>query len=237
MKLNTLGRLNRRSVLLGAGAAAALLPRQIKAAEFEGLEAEVAQKARALAEGRDVTLRMIIPNGSDANVEPVAAAFSEQTGIKIEIDQTHVDDINTRLILDTLGDENSFDVALPATFGLPDLIAAEAILPLTAFAARHEPSGFRDGILYSIGDRFDGEIYGFQTDGDAYLMFYNTAFLDEGRRWRSLKHGTSWTARSHFSTAPMRISMAAHCFARRAMSVGNGGCGFMPRVSCPLPMI
>lgn len=172
-------KLNRRSVLKGASAMAAMTPFSLQAADFAGLSAEVAQKARVLAEGRDVVLRMIIPNGSEANLAPVVKAFTDQTGIKIEVEQTHVDDINTRLILESLSEENSYDVALPATFGLPDLIEADAILPLNAFAERHEPDGFRDGILYAIGDQFDGEYYGFQTDGDAYVMFYNTTFLND----------------------------------------------------------
>jgi len=175
----------RRAVLAGAGASVVLRPGSAPAAGFDGLEDTVARQARTLAAGRDVTLRLTLPEGSGANVGPVIAAFTERTGIAVTVTETQVDDINTRLILDTISGINSFDVALPATFGLPDLVAAEVIHPLNAFAARYEPPGFRDGILYSTGDRFDGELYGFQTDGDTYLMFYNTDMLnDPGERSR-----------------------------------------------------
>lgn len=171
--------MTRRSVLIGASASASLLPGGLCAAEFDGMEDVVARQARKLAAGRDVVLKITIPSGSGANVSPVIAAFTERTGIAVKVTETHVDDINTRLILDTISDGTSFDVALPATFGLPDLVAAGAIHPLNEFAALYEPNGFRDSILYTTGDSFDGETYGFQTDGDTYLMFYNTDFLND----------------------------------------------------------
>ena len=172
-------RLTRRRVLTGAGTMAALMPGLAVGAPLDGLEDEIAGKARTLAEGRTVSLRMTIPSGSRASVDPVIAAFTGQTGITVTVDETHVDEINTRLILDSISGGNSFDIALPATFGLPDLVAAEAIMPLDAFAERHEPPGFRDGIIYSTGDRFDGRTYGFQTDGDTYLMFYHAGLLED----------------------------------------------------------
>lgn len=180
--------LTRRAVIAGAGSLATFFPGYLAAASFDGIEEEVARKARALAQGRNVSLRMMIPSGSDANVTPVIAEFTKRTGINIEIEQTHVDDINTRLILGAVSGSQGFDVALPATFGLPDLISAGAVRPLNDLVARHEPQGFRDGILYSVGDTFDGETYGFQTDGDIYLMFYNSRLLeDEAERARYLE--------------------------------------------------
>lgn len=169
---------SRREIIVGAGAAATLPLGALDAADFAGVEDRVAEHARALLGGRSVTLRAIIPSGSGANIAPVIAAFSERTGIAVDIKETHVDDINTHLILDTISGQNTFDVALPATFGIPDLVAADALLPLNDLVARYEPAGFRDGILYSTGDRFDDVTYGFQTDGDTYLMFYNSDFLD-----------------------------------------------------------
>ena len=65
------------------------------------------------------------------------------------------------------------------TIILPNLVASGTILRLSDLARKYEPEGFRDGILYSVGDSFDGEIYGFQTDGDAYVMFYNKEMMQE----------------------------------------------------------
>ncbi|OED39301.1 transcriptional antiterminator [Chromatiales bacterium (ex Bugula neritina AB1)] len=89
-------------------------------------------------------------------------------------------------MLESMTGAGVHDLALPATFGLPDLVSARAIIPLTEYAKKHEPLGFREAVLYNIGDSFDDQIYGFQADGDAYLMFYNREYLenvDEQKRY------------------------------------------------------
>lgn len=169
--------LTRRTLLGGAastfGAAVAM------AAPGPVSPAGVAAAVRDL--GRDgATLRLLAPEGSAANVRPVAEAFLAATGVRVEVLETAVDEINTQLTLDALGGGGGgYDLALPATFGLPDLAASGAIRPITDFAARYEAPGFRDDILYAVGDSFDGEIYGFQTDGDAYVMFYHKDWLTD----------------------------------------------------------
>jgi multiple sugar transport system substrate-binding protein len=172
--------LTRRQVIAKATAysSAALLPDLALAATDQGLHLDVAHKAKALA-GHDARLTMLIPNGSGANVGPVIAIFKELSGVDVVSREVPVDEINTQLTLDGLGGEADYDLALPATFGIPDLVNNGTIRPLTEYAKQHEPTGFRDDILYSIGDTFDGEIYGFQTDGDAYVMFYNDLLLSD----------------------------------------------------------
>ena len=63
-----------------------------------------------------------------------------------------MDNINTQLTLDSLSDDGAYDLALPATFGLPDLVSSGAIVPLGDYAARHEPPGCRKHVLHSTGD-------------------------------------------------------------------------------------
>lgn len=173
--------LTRRQIFAQAGSAAmcsALPGISLAQPGTPPLHVAVAQRVRALAPSELTTLRLLIPAGSGGNVGPVAQTFHDMTGIRIHITETPYDEINTDLALGALVGEQSYDLALPATFGLPDLVAAGAILPLTDYARHHEPKGFRDGILFGVGDSFDDEIYGFQTDGDTYLMFYNTDFLN-----------------------------------------------------------
>ena len=171
----------RRRVLAGlAGvAAAAAVPAGRAAADTDpGFHHEVAARARALDTGRTAPLRLLLPEGCRANLEPLVRAFGELAGVAVELVEAPVDDIGARLVLDAIGGTADYDLALPATFSLPDLVAADAIVPLSAFARRHEPEGFRGGILYGVGDRFDDTLYGFQTDGDAYLMFYHRDLLE-----------------------------------------------------------
>ena len=37
----------------------------------------------------------------------------------------------------------------------------------------YEPADFQKDVLYTIGDYYKGSLYGYETDGDTYLMFYN----------------------------------------------------------------
>lgn len=171
----------RRKVLLGMAAlvGAGLVPSVARAGGDAPLHADVAARVRALAGARTLTLRLLLPNGSGGNVNPIIAAFEKMTGVKVRSFETPVDEINTELSLDALSKSQKYDVALPATFGLPDLVASGAILPISLFAQRHEPNGFRDNILFGVGDSFDGQLYGFQTDGDAYTMFYHKDMLND----------------------------------------------------------
>lgn len=144
----------------------------------DGLHVLVADAARRLADGQK-TLRLLIPEGCEANVRPVTHAFRKATDINILCRSVAVDEINSELSLDAVSGEGDYDIALPATFGIPDLAADGIIRPISEFAAKYEPAGFRDGILYSSGDSFDGELYGFQADGDTYVMFYHKDWLED----------------------------------------------------------
>ncbi len=171
-----------RRRVLGALAACVALPitgGATRATTPPDFEQKIADRVRHLAGESAPQLRILLPNGAGGNVRPVIQKFVDMTGVAVTVKETPVDDINTELLLDSFSQAKRFDVALPATFGLPDLASAGAILPITAFANAYEPAGFRDDILYGVGDRFDEEIYGFQTDGDAYVMFYHKEWLQD----------------------------------------------------------
>lgn len=181
--------LTRRDTIAGlAASAASPFLSSMAAAEaakpsrsFGGLHERVARHVRELTVGQNIKLSLLLPDGSRGNVAPVVAKFFEMTGVDVTIFQTPVDDINTELSLDAMSNSQRYDLALPATFGLPGLVAAGALLPMTELAAQYEPTGFRDDILFGVGDSFDGELFGFQADGDAYVMFYNKAMLTSDR--------------------------------------------------------
>ncbi len=125
------------------------------------------------------TLRILAPEGSEANVLPAINSFEEQTGCNCEMVVVGVDEINAVLTLEALLGEFRVDVALPATFGIPDLAEAQAILPLDALAKRLGPNDLSKQLLYQAGDRFDGQLWGYQTDGDVFLMFYNKTLMED----------------------------------------------------------
>lgn len=161
-----------------ASAAFSLSPSLGLASQEPALHETVAARVRALAAGRALKLRILLPSGSGDNVRPIRAEFQAMTGVEVTPVEIPVDEVNTELSLDALSNSQRYDIALPATFGLPDLVASGAVLPISDLAERYEPPGFRDQILYGVGDSFDGDLYGFQADGDAYMMFYHKGMLE-----------------------------------------------------------
>lgn len=160
-------------------AAGALLPELTNAAkhsaEIAPWHENVATSARALNTG--TALKLMIPNGSGANIKPAVDAFAQLGGVNCQITEVDVDQINIELILRSSGSESAIDVALPATFGIPDLAEAGAIAQLDKWAAIHEPDSLNEGYLYRTGDYYKNHLYGYQTDGDCYLLFYNKRML------------------------------------------------------------
>lgn len=158
----------------------------------------IAQRARNLHTGEP--LHLLIPQGSGPCVEAATQEFTRLSGIECRIRQVPVDDINVELVLQSHGGQSRIDVTLPATFGLPDLVEARAIRSLDELAEKYEPAGFSDSYLYRNGDTYRGELYGYQTDGDSYLLFYNKRMLEdpaeqqafEARHGRQLRPAATW---------------------------------------------
>ena len=136
----------------------------------------IADRASAMADKGP--LKLLIPEGSAANIIAATNQFTQLSNVTCEIEEVPVDEINIEIILRANQEDSSIDIALPATFGLPDLINARAIEPLDELASRYEPDDFSAGYLYRIGDHYDGKLYGYQTDGDVYMLFYNKQMLE-----------------------------------------------------------
>ena len=135
----------------------------------------VAKLVRAHVGKNNASLRLLHPEGCRANLVSVVTAFEKLTGVKVQLKAGSLDNLDSeiRLGLTKKQGEETFDLALPATFNIPDLINNDAILDLSAFAAKHEPALLGEKMLYTVGNYFGGKFYGYQADGDAYLMFYN----------------------------------------------------------------
>lgn len=146
---------------------------------LDNLDGQIINKVNELTANKVATLTILQPKGSLGNVKPVGDAFQRATNVNVNYVEGFLDEINAAIMADTLAENASFDIALPATFGLPDLIEVNAIRNLDEFADKYQPDNFYEGVLYSIGDYFKGNLYGYQTDGDAYVMFYNKAWLED----------------------------------------------------------
>lgn len=174
MEGKSTGNLRSRRWVLGAGIAAAAGPAIAQGARSHE---DIAQMARAAASNGAGPLKILLPHGSNANVAPIVAEFQRLTGIETTMTEVPVDEVDIQLSLDHISGVDRFDIALPPTFSLPDLVEGGVITPLSALDGFAELSGLHTNALFTIGDTFDGATYGFQTDGDAYVMFYNNDFL------------------------------------------------------------
>ena len=175
--------INRRELIkFGSMAAAtALTPSLLKAAPSRAGNTwhdQIVEKLLRLP-SKPQTLNILIPNGCQANLKPLKQLLREKADIKLKQTVAPVDEINTRLLLSAGAGGESFDLALPATFGIPDVAQAGSIMSLDAMAEKHQPENFQYDSLYTLGDYFDDRLYGYQTDGDAYVMFFNQEWLDD----------------------------------------------------------
>jgi multiple sugar transport system substrate-binding protein len=178
---------NRRRFMQGAAAVAglglasqyAMVPRAARAGfSLDTVHTDAAKAAKELAAGRDVTLKILQPSGSLGNVKPVADLWTAETGIKVEYIEVPLGEINQKMLLEAVSKTGAFDIALPATFGIPDLVESGILVNLDQYATKHQPEDFEKDALYTIGDFYKGSLYGYQTDGDTYVMFYLKDWLE-----------------------------------------------------------
>lgn len=178
---------SRRRFLEGAAATAGLAlapgyvmrPRAVKAAlALESVHTDAAKAAKELAAGRTVSLKILEPSGSLGNVKPVADRWTAETGIAVEYIEVPLGEINQKMLLEAVSKTGAFDISLPATFGIPDLVESGILVNLDQYASKYQPENFEDDALYSIGDFYKGSLYGYQTDGDTYVMFYLKDWLE-----------------------------------------------------------
>lgn len=171
---------SRRSVLSGLAAWGFLLgcnSGNAQAGQGEDIHVQIAARAKRDFPQQKRPLRVLFPQGAGANLEPVIQAFEQLSGLKVEAFEVGIDMVNADLMLDAMLGEGRFDVALPATYALPDLIAAKAIIPVEALGEKYKPLLKGRSSLYDIGNRYAEQRYGFQTDGDSYLLFLNQNWL------------------------------------------------------------
>jgi multiple sugar transport system substrate-binding protein len=166
-------------------------PAQAAKLSLENVHVDAALRAKELAGGKPVTLTILQPSGSLGNIKPVAEQWKAATGIGIEYVEVPLDQINQKVLLEAVSKSGSFDIALPASFGLPDLVTSGILVNLDELAEKYEPDGYQKDYLYTIANYYKGSLYGYETDGDAYVMFYLKDWLDnpEENKKFSDKHG------------------------------------------------
>ena len=146
---------------------------------LSSLDNEILECVKRLKKERDINLTLLYPEGCLDNIKPLTTRFTQATGVNITLQEAGLSDLDTKIILKAVKEEYHYDIALPATFSMNTLVLANALLPLDHLAEKYEPENFKQYQLYDYGDYVDGKFYGYQTDGDTYLMFYNRDMLDD----------------------------------------------------------
>lgn len=175
--------LSRRGALIGMSGASVSLATGLAfgndAAEGSA-HSVIAEIAQRLAGQQKISLSVLVPDGCQPNLQPIIAAFTQLSGIEVILRATPVDDINTALMLSDFEPNSSVDLALVASFGLPDLADAGVIQATDTFEQKHPIArSVRNLSLYKHADQIGGKTFGPQFDGDLYLMFYNRALLND----------------------------------------------------------
>ena len=156
--------------------------RNISSTSASSYHEQVIEKVASLPGIKGRTLNILYPKGSLGNLDPIVKAFRRHTRVNISLEEASLDEISGQMVLaNQVQAGDRFDVALPATFGIPDLAEAGAIAELDDLEKQFEPKGFLDTSLYTLGDRYKGKLYGYQTDGDVYMMFYLRKWLTDPR--------------------------------------------------------
>ena len=81
---------------------------------------------------------MCAANGSTlfrsiGNIKPVADRWTADTGIEIKYIEVPLGEIDQKVLLESVSKTGSFDIALPATFGIPDLAESGILVNLDIY--------------------------------------------------------------------------------------------------------
>lgn len=142
------------------------------------LHIKIAEKVKQLGSSGKTPLKILYPKGSLANITPVVAEFKRLTNREVQLIEGSLDEISSEIVLNKHVSSlaKNFDIALPSTFSIPDLAEANSLLDLTILRDKYSEL-LPDQGLYPNGNGYLNRLYGFQTDGDVYLMFYNQNFF------------------------------------------------------------
>jgi len=127
------------------------------------------------------TARVAIWSGPEAeNLRKAAAAYTTQTGNKIEIEEIARDGYADKLKLDIVGKAADYDAVYASADWAPSFIAADGLMPLDDFIANNAASFLNTANLKPGIDNltFDGKVYGFPSEGDTAWLFYRKDLLE-----------------------------------------------------------
>ena len=126
-------------------------------------------------------IRVGIWSGPEAdNLRKVVDVYVAETGNPVEIDEIARDGYDAELRTSIVGGGSDWDVVYASADWLPAFIAADGLSPIDEYIASM-PADFLNLADLEPGVSnltFDGQIYGFPSEGDTAWLFYRTDLLE-----------------------------------------------------------
>jgi multiple sugar transport system substrate-binding protein len=127
-------------------------------------------------------IRVAVWSGPEAdNLRQVADEYTAATGNPVEIEEVARDGYDAKLRTTIVGGGSDYDVVYASADWLPAFIAAGGLAPLDEYI-ESMPADFLniEDLQPGVSDlTFDGQIYGFPSEGDTAWLFYRTDLLEE----------------------------------------------------------
>jgi ABC-type glycerol-3-phosphate transport system substrate-binding protein len=126
-------------------------------------------------------VRVAVWSGPEAdNLRKVAEAYTAETGNPVEIDEIARDGYDAALKTAIVGGGADWDVVYASADWLPGFVAAGGLAPIDEYIAGM-PADFLnvEDLEPGISNlTFDGQVYGFPSEGDTAWLFYRTDLLE-----------------------------------------------------------
>jgi len=168
-----------RAVLAGIGLASVLVaatPAWAQSAAERAVEAAKAYAGTELTVFYEAGLQPLDP------INLTGPLWEELTGIKINIVESPVDQMFTKIVQETRADTGAYDVLNVIPNQMPDLVLAGALEPLDDYIERY---GYADEIQ-GIGEVYrenqmtvGGTAYGLPDDGDVLVLYYRKDIFED----------------------------------------------------------
>ena len=128
------------------------------------------------------SIRVAVWSGPEAdNLRKVVDAYTAETGNPVEIDEIARDGYDAALRTAIVGGGADWDVVYASADWLPAFVAAGGLAPIDEYIASM-PADFLniEDLEPGISNlTFDGQVYGFPSEGDTAWLFYRTDLLAE----------------------------------------------------------
>ncbi len=178
----------KRAALLIAGALAAMLAGQARAADPDA--ADIAVEAAKKYAGTTIS---IVWEAGLQSLDPLnysGPKWEKLTGIKVKVVEVPTDQMFTKILQDYKSGAGAYDALNVIPSWMPDLARAGALEPLDPMVDKYKYRDELQDIAPAYRDNqmsYDGKIFGFPDDGDVMLLYYRKDIFEDPKNKEDFK--------------------------------------------------